>query len=59
MGMAVRKLIRNSDGSYRVTLPKTQLQDAGVVPDDGELDDETFVKVDGEGRRFEIEVLEL
>lgn len=59
MGMAVRKLLKNSDGSYRVTLPKDELQAAGVIPDDGELQDETFVKVDGEGRRFQVEVLEL
>jgi hypothetical protein len=29
------------------------------LPDDGELDDETFVKGDGDGREFSIEVLDL
>lgn len=57
--MTVRKLLPNSDGSYRVTLPKEELREADVIPEDGELETETFVKVEGEGREFSVEVLDL
>jgi hypothetical protein len=59
MDMAVRKLVRGDDGSYRVTLPKKELRESGVVPDDGELDEDTFVKIEGDGREFDLSILEL
>ena len=61
MGMAVRKLVRGQDGSYRVTIPKDELRESGVIPDDGELDEDMFVKIEGrgDGREFNLAILEL
>lgn len=55
MTVTVRKLLQDSDGSYRITLPKEQLDSADLVDEDGE----TFVKVEGDGREFNLKVLDL
>jgi hypothetical protein len=57
--MAVRKLVHDGDGSYRVTLSKDELRESGVVPNDGELNEDTFVKIEGDGREFDLSILEL
>ena len=55
--MAFRKLT-GTGNSHAVTLPKSELDELGILDQDGQLDSEQWVRVDADGSgRFEIELV--